>query len=85
MKASFSLLWIISTSLLRSCVRKSQCGWLKDKFGLSWQIVPKALGELTSGPDPDKARRVIVAMLKMVKTDWPPLRWDGCLQINLPP
>ena len=42
--------------LLAGGGQESQCGWLKDKFGLSWQIVPRALGELTSGPDPDKAR-----------------------------
>jgi predicted 3-demethylubiquinone-9 3-methyltransferase (glyoxalase superfamily) len=46
-----------------------QCGWLKDKFGLSWQIVPSALGELMSGPDPAKSKRVVEAMLKMRKLD----------------
>ncbi|HEX7048543.1 MAG TPA: VOC family protein [Gammaproteobacteria bacterium] len=46
-----------------------QCGWLKDKFGLSWQIIPKALGELMSDPDPEKAGRVMNAMLKMKKLD----------------
>ena len=61
--------------LLAGGGQESQCGWLKDKFGLSWQIVPKPLGELTSGPDPDKARRVIAAMLKMVKLDLAELRW----------
>jgi predicted 3-demethylubiquinone-9 3-methyltransferase (glyoxalase superfamily) len=45
----------------------SQCGWLKDKFGLSWQIVPKALGQLMGDPDPEKAGRVMQAMLKMSK------------------
>lgn len=45
----------------------SQCGWLKDKFGLSWQIVPKALMQLMSDPDPEKAGRVMQAMLKMSK------------------
>jgi predicted 3-demethylubiquinone-9 3-methyltransferase (glyoxalase superfamily) len=48
---------------------KSQCGWLKDRFGLSWQIVPTALGELMGGPDPEKSRRVMEAMLKMTKID----------------
>ena len=48
---------------------ESQCGWLKDKFGLSWQIVPAALGELMSDPDPVKAQRVTQAMLKMSKLD----------------
>jgi predicted 3-demethylubiquinone-9 3-methyltransferase (glyoxalase superfamily) len=46
-----------------------QCGWLKDKFGVSWQIVPTVLGELMTDPDRDKARRVSDAMLKMVKLD----------------
>jgi predicted 3-demethylubiquinone-9 3-methyltransferase (glyoxalase superfamily) len=45
------------------------CGWLKDKYGLSWQINPTVLGELLSDPDPKKARRVMEAMLKMRKID----------------
>ncbi len=44
-----------------------QCGWLKDKFGLSWQIVPAALGEMLSDKDPQKAGRVMQAMLQMKK------------------
>lgn len=44
-----------------------QCGWCKDKFGVSWQIVPKQLGELMGDPDPVKSKRVINAMLKMHK------------------
>jgi len=44
-----------------------QCGWCKDKFGLSWQIVPKQLGELLGNPDPEKSKRVMDAMLKMKK------------------
>ncbi|MBI5650049.1 MAG: VOC family protein [Chloroflexi bacterium] len=51
-----------------------QCGWLKDKFGLSWQIVPTALGELMSDPDPAKAQRVMQAMLQMKKIDIAKLR-----------
>lgn len=47
----------------------SQCGWLKDKFGLSWQIVPTLLGRLLSDPDPARADRVLQAMLKMTKID----------------
>ena len=47
----------------------SQCGWLKDKFGLSWQIVPTALGQLLSDPDPVKSQRVMQAMLQMQKID----------------
>ncbi len=46
---------------------KSRCGWLKDKYGLSWQIVPKALGQLMSDPDPQKSQAVMQAMLKMNK------------------
>jgi predicted 3-demethylubiquinone-9 3-methyltransferase (glyoxalase superfamily) len=48
---------------------KGQCGWLKDKYGLSWQIVPTALGELMSDPDPEKSKRVMTAMLQMAKLD----------------
>ena len=44
---------------------ESMCGWLKDKYGLSWQIVPKQLGELMGDKDPEKANRVMQAMLKM--------------------
>ena len=46
-----------------------ECGWLKDKFGLSWQIVPTALMRLLTDPDRDKANRVMQAMLKMKKID----------------
>ena len=46
-----------------------QCGWLKDRWGLSWQITPKRLGELMGGSDPAVAKRVAEAMLKMVKFD----------------
>jgi len=46
-----------------------QCGWLKDKYGVSWQIVPKRLGELMGDPDPEKAGRVMNAMLQMKKID----------------
>ena len=48
---------------------KGRCGWLKDKYGLSWQIVPTALGELMNDKDPEKASRVMQAMLKMNKID----------------
>jgi predicted 3-demethylubiquinone-9 3-methyltransferase (glyoxalase superfamily) len=44
---------------------ESMCGWLKDKYGLSWQIVPSALGEMLGDKDPEKANRVMQAMLKM--------------------
>jgi predicted 3-demethylubiquinone-9 3-methyltransferase (glyoxalase superfamily) len=45
------------------------CGWLKDRFGLSWQIVPRVLGELLNDPDPAKSQRVMKAMLQMSKLD----------------
>ncbi|MGB8215521.1 MAG: VOC family protein [Anaerolineales bacterium] len=48
---------------------KSQCGWLKDKYGLSWQIVPIALGELMNDKDAEKSKSVMQAMLKMTKID----------------
>ncbi len=48
---------------------KSRCGWLKDKFGLSWQIIPSALGEALSDKDPAKAKRAMQAMLQMDKID----------------
>jgi predicted 3-demethylubiquinone-9 3-methyltransferase (glyoxalase superfamily) len=50
------------------------CGWLKDKFGLSWQVVPSGMEELFSDPDPEKARRAMDAMLKMKKLDIATLR-----------
>ena len=46
-----------------------QCGWLTDKFGVSWQIIPKALGEMMNDPDPAKSSRVVQAMMKMIKID----------------
>ena len=46
---------------------ESMCGWLKDKYGLSWQIIPKQLGELMGDPDPEKSQRVMQAMLQMQK------------------
>jgi predicted 3-demethylubiquinone-9 3-methyltransferase (glyoxalase superfamily) len=48
---------------------QGQCGWLKDRFGLSWQIIPSQLGQLLSDPDPEKAQRVMQAMLQMKKID----------------
>lgn len=49
--------------------QESECGWLKDRFGLSWQIVPKRLLELQTDPDPERAGRVMRAMLGMRKID----------------
>jgi predicted 3-demethylubiquinone-9 3-methyltransferase (glyoxalase superfamily) len=46
-----------------------QCGWLTDRFGVSWQIVPDRMGELMNDPDPERGGRVMQAMLKMVKLD----------------
>lgn len=56
-----------------------QCGWLKDRYGLSWQVIPAALGELLGDPDPAKANRVMQAMLQMKKIDIEALRraYDG--------
>ena len=48
---------------------KSRCGWLKDKFGVSWQIVPTVLGTLLQDKDAERSKRVMQAMLKMVKLD----------------
>lgn len=48
---------------------ESQCGWLKDKWGLSWQIIPRRLAELLSDPDPARAQRAMQAMLGMQKID----------------
>jgi len=57
----------------------SQCGWLKDRFGLSWQIVPDALGKMLGDKDPAKAQRVMKAMLRMTKIDIEELKaaYDG--------
>lgn len=48
---------------------KSRCGWLKDKFGLSWQVVPTILGKVLSDPNPAKAKAAMMAMLQMDKLD----------------
>jgi hypothetical protein len=49
--------------------REVQCGWLTDKFGVSWQVIPSILGKLLADKDPAKAGRVMRAMMKMVKID----------------
>jgi len=49
--------------------KEVQCGWLTDKYGLSWQITPTILGQLMSDKDPKKSKRVVQAMMKMVKLD----------------
>jgi len=48
---------------------EGRCGWLKDRYGLSWQVIPQALGELMADPDPTKSQRVMQAMLQMTKID----------------
>ena len=53
---------------------KGQCGWLKDKFGVSWQIIPTALGQMLGDKDPKKAQNVMQAMLQMTKIDIAALR-----------
>ncbi len=59
--------------------QKERCGWLKDKYGLSWQIIPSALGEMLGDKDPAKASRVMQAMLQMNKIDIKGLKqaYDG--------
>jgi predicted 3-demethylubiquinone-9 3-methyltransferase (glyoxalase superfamily) len=49
--------------------KAQQCGWLKDKYGVSWQVVPRALFDLLSGPDHEKSQRATQAMLRMKKLD----------------
>jgi len=53
---------------------ESMCGWLKDRYGLSWQVVPEGMDELFSAPDPKRAERAMQAMLKMRKLDLAALR-----------
>lgn len=54
---------------LSAVPESEQCGWLKDKFGVSWQIIPKRMGELMNDPDKEKAGRVTQRMLQMKKID----------------
>jgi predicted 3-demethylubiquinone-9 3-methyltransferase (glyoxalase superfamily) len=58
---------------------KQQCGWVADKFGVSWQVVPKALGEMISGLDREKSQRAFLAMMGMKKMDIAALKraYDG--------
>ena len=53
---------------------KGPCGWLKDRFGVSWQIIPTALGQMLGDKDPQKSQRAMQAMLKMTKIDIVALR-----------
>jgi predicted 3-demethylubiquinone-9 3-methyltransferase (glyoxalase superfamily) len=61
-------------NLLSEGGQEQPCGWLKDKFGLSWQIIPKDLGQLLGDKDPVKSNKVMQAMLKMSKIDVAGLR-----------
>ena len=54
--------------------RSQQCGWLKDKFGLSWQVVPDGMNEMLKDPESEAASRAMAAMLKMKKLDLPELK-----------
>jgi predicted 3-demethylubiquinone-9 3-methyltransferase (glyoxalase superfamily) len=54
--------------------KSQQCGWLKDRFGVSWQVVPAALPELLSSADPEKSQKVMQALLQMKKPDITALR-----------
>ena len=65
-QAEVDRLW---DGLLQGGGKPVQCGWLKDRYGLSWQIVPEALYRLMQDPDPVKRERVMKAMLQMVKID----------------
>lgn len=65
-QAEVDRLW---SALLEGGGVASQCGWLSDRYGLSWQIIPQALPRLLSDPDPARAQRAMDAMLKMVKLD----------------
>jgi predicted 3-demethylubiquinone-9 3-methyltransferase (glyoxalase superfamily) len=64
---------------LSAVPESEQCGWLKDKFGISWQIIPKQLNEILGGPDKEKAARATQAMLQMKKIDIAALQaaYDG--------
>jgi len=57
------------TKLTQNGGQESMCGWLKDKYGLSWQITPTILPEMIQDNDPEKAKRVMEAMMKMKKID----------------
>jgi predicted 3-demethylubiquinone-9 3-methyltransferase (glyoxalase superfamily) len=69
----------INSKLISGGGEQSYCGWLKDKFGLSWQITPSQLDRWLSDPDPEKGRRVMAAIMDMKKLDIPTLQraYDG--------
>lgn len=62
------------TKLTAGGGQEGPCGWLKDKYGLSWQVTPTILGTLLSDPDPQKSKRAMEAMLKMKKIEIEPLK-----------
>jgi predicted 3-demethylubiquinone-9 3-methyltransferase (glyoxalase superfamily) len=61
-------------ALLAGGGEPSQCGWLKDRFGMSWQVTPQELVQLVFGPDPQGAARAVECMLGMVKLELPEIR-----------
>lgn len=67
------------TKLTENGGQESRCGWLKDRFGLSWQIIPDAFVKMVSGPDQERTQRVFAAMMKMNKMDIKKLQeaYDG--------
>jgi predicted 3-demethylubiquinone-9 3-methyltransferase (glyoxalase superfamily) len=65
-QAEVDRLW---SALTEGGGEEGQCGWCKDRFGLSWQIIPERMGELLSDPDPERAGRATQAMLKMQKIE----------------
>src|SRR5947208_7299818 len=65
-QAELDTLW---DKLLQGGGRPDQCGWLKDRFGLSWQVVPTVLPKLLEDKDPEKSKRVMAALMNMVKID----------------
>jgi predicted 3-demethylubiquinone-9 3-methyltransferase (glyoxalase superfamily) len=75
-QAEVDRLW---KALLEGGGSPGRCGWLKDRYGMSWQIVPRQLGEMLGDPDAQKARRAMEAMLRMSKIDVAVMRaaFDG--------
>ena len=69
-QAELDQIW---NKLLQGGGQPSQCGWLKDRFGLSWQVVPAKLGQMMTDKDPEKSKRVMEALLQMQKLDIPAL------------
>jgi predicted 3-demethylubiquinone-9 3-methyltransferase (glyoxalase superfamily) len=70
-QAEVDFLW---EKLIEGGGRESQCGWLQDRFGVSWQVIPKILGQLLRDRNPEKSKRVMQAMLQMKKIDIATLR-----------